>query len=261
MKDIKIEKATGNPNYNNTSLLKYKSSFDGLEDWALVEPGTQNIWVIYLHGHGSDGSQLFTRQDVVDVRLKLIRECGFSILAPNLRGNAWMYPAALHDLHELIEFLRDKYPVEKTVFFSGSMGGTGNLIYAVNHPEDADIIIAGCPATDLCRYYKWCREHNEPPVLKEIADAIEKAYGGTPDEIPEIYEKHSTYKNATRLTMPLYLTHGNDDVIIPVEESRMLAKKLINVNPMFIYDEIDGGNHDAPLKNDKMSVEWLLSRI
>jgi pimeloyl-ACP methyl ester carboxylesterase len=261
MNNLKISKAVGNPNYKNTFLWEYESSFDCLEDWALVESGARNAWVIYLHGHGSDGTQLFTRQDVVDLRLNLLRKHEFSILAPNLRGNAWMCPAAVHDLHELIEKVKGKYNIENFVIFSGSMGGTGGLIYSVNHPEDIDAIIAGCPATDLSRYYKWCCEHDNPPVLSEIADAMEKAYGGTPDEIPEIYEKHSTYRNVEKLTMPLHLSHGNDDSIIPVEESRLLAEKLSGVNPDLTYDEIDGGNHDAPLTNDKIYIEWLTSLL
>ncbi len=255
--DLIREKALGNPNYRDTFLWKYKSTFDTFEDWTLVEPNTLNQWIIYLHGHGSDGAQLFTRKDIVDLRLQLLRAHGFSILAPNLRGNAWMCPAAVHDLHELICSLKSHHDVDRIALFSGSMGGTGNLIYAAIHPEDVDAVIAGCPATDLARYHSWCRSRTSPAVLKNIADAIEQNYGGSPEQVPDVYKEHSACTNASGLNMPLYLSHGNADLIIPVSESRLLAAQLEKVNQSFVYEEIEGGDHDSPLRNDKRSLKWL----
>ncbi|MHC4872528.1 MAG: alpha/beta hydrolase family protein, partial [Planctomycetota bacterium] len=230
---------------------------DGAADWAFVEPSESKTWMICLHGHGSHGDQLYTRQDIVDVRLKNVRDFGYSIVSPNLRDNAWMCPEAVYDLHNIIAFIKAEYSAEKIVLFSGSMGGTSALIYALQHREDLNAVIAGCPATDLARFYKWCRKQQKPPVLKEIADAIENAYGGDPEEKGEVFQKHSTAENYKKLTMPVYLSHGNDDQIIPVNESRDLAEKLSAVNPDFIYNEIEGGNHDAPLKIDREALEWV----
>ena len=49
------------------SKLTYRSPVDGLEDWALLWPGTRaGAWLVFLHGHGSQGDQLFTRADIRD---------------------------------------------------------------------------------------------------------------------------------------------------------------------------------------------------
>jgi pimeloyl-ACP methyl ester carboxylesterase len=220
--------------------LEYQSSYDDAEDWALLLPGNNpEFWTVVLHGHGSHGDQLYTRKDVRETWLEPLRATGAGIITPNLRDNAWMNPAAAFDLHELLEYLRSEYGLKKALFCSGSMGGTGNLIYAGLHPEDVNAVIARGAATDLKSYHLWCLTQ-EKPVVREIAAAISAAY--KEDEL----ERHSTLANAAKLTMPIFFIHGGADEIIPVEQARMLAEKLKNKTDFF-YKEIPGGNHDSPL--------------
>ena len=225
---------------------RYKSEVDGLEDWAMVWPGIRlGAWVVCLHGHGSTGDQIFTRQDIRDAWLPQFRKLGLGVLSPNLRGDAWMSPPAVEDLHRLIQWTRGEYAADRFIFPSGSMGGTGNLIYAVRRPEDVDVVLARCPATDLASYHAWLLQ-NDGGVRDEICRAIESAYGGTPEEAPETYAAHSVMGNAHRLTMPLLLIHGDADALIPVEQSRDLAA-VLGAAPGFQYVEMPGGGHDAPL--------------
>ncbi len=218
---------------------------DGREDWALAWPGARDTWVVALHGHGAHGDQLFTRPDLRDAWLATYRALGCGVLAPNLRDNAWMCPAAVAELHRLLTWARDHYGVRQWLFISGSMGGTANLIYGVRHPEDVAAMVALCPATDLARYLDWLAPFADG-IQREIADAITAAYGGTPAEQPARYAAHAALRHADRLTMPLYVAHGDDDRIIPVEESRRLAVALARA-PHFTYAELPGGHHDAPL--------------
>jgi len=231
--------------------MDYVSSIDGFMDWALVHPSSQDndTWIVMIHGHGSHGDQLYTRADIKDNWLPIFLQHNFGILSPNLRDNAWMGPKAADDLHDLIAFVRAKYNAKHLIFASGSMGGTSNLIYASLHPEDVSAVVALGAASDLTRYFEWCRTINNG-VIKEIADAIESAYSGSPKKRPEIYKKHSALENSAKLTMPIYLSHGGNDQTIPVDESRRLADKL-SFNAAFFYHEIPGGNHDSPL--------WLMA--
>jgi pimeloyl-ACP methyl ester carboxylesterase len=80
--------------------------------------------------------------------------------------------------------------MKKTIFCSGSMGGTSNLIYAALHPEDVRGLVIHGAATDLSSYYRWC-ETQKQPIIHEIAEAIRNSYGGTPDEKPDLYLRHS----------------------------------------------------------------------
>ncbi len=156
-----------------------------------------------------------------------------------------MGSAAAVDMHDLVGYLRKEYGMKKTIFCSGSMGGTSNLIYAVLHPEDVNGLVIRGAASDMASYFKWCRTQTKP-ILNEIAEAIRKSYGGAPDEKPDTYLRHSALANAEKLTMPLFFSHGGADDIIPVEQARNLADKLKD-RKNFSYTEIPNGNHDSPL--------------
>lgn len=235
--------------------LVYESNHDGKEDWALVrKPDRGSTWVVHLHGHGSTGDQIFTRVDVRDLWLAHYLKSGLGVLSPNLRGNAWMCAEAVSDLHLLLEIIRKVYGAQKFLFVSGSMGGTGNLIYSALHPEDVALTVALCPATDIASYHHWCCGH-PGGVRDEIRAAIELAYGGSPEQVPERYAAHSVIRNARQLTMPVFIAHATGDDIIPVEQSQKLKQRLSHASNL-TYVEIEGGHHDTPLHESGM-LQWL----
>ena len=208
-------------------------------------------WVVCPHGHGSNGDQLFLRADVREQWLMYWESLGLGVLTPNIRNNAWMCPEAVADLHELIAWTRKTYNVERFIMMSGSMGGTGALIYSAIHPEDLVATIALCPATDLTEYHAWLAsqsggDNGIKATRKEIMLAIEASYKGKPAERKETYDRHSACVNVKKLTMPLLLCHGDADPLIPVEESRRLVK-LLGWHKEMQYLELPGGGHDTPL--------------
>jgi pimeloyl-ACP methyl ester carboxylesterase len=241
--------------------LDYRSPLDDLRDWAMLWPQpTPGDWLICIHGHGSRGDQLFVRQDVRDLWLPAFRQAGLSLATLNLRGNAWMSPAAVHDVAAVLDYLRATFGAKRFLFASGSMGGTANLIYAVCRPQDVAGLVALCPATDLAGYYAWCRARTEPGVLHEIANAIEQNYGGPPAGRGDVYHAHSALRHAARLTMPLFLSHGDADAIIPVAEARALVQ-AIGPRPTFFYEELPGGHHDTPLTSMPKALIWVLRQM
>ncbi|MFA6293206.1 MAG: alpha/beta fold hydrolase [Victivallales bacterium] len=259
MKTISLENAVGEYYPAGLKRLEYASAVDGLKDWALLLHGERKgLWIIFIHGHGSNGDQLFTRRDLRETWLPVFRDSGAGILCANLRGNAWMGPSAADDMQDLLNYLRAEHDMRKTIFCSGSMGGTSNLIYAVLHPEDVNGLIIRGAASDLASYYRWCRSQKKP-IIRCIAEAIKISYGGTPDEKPDLYLKHSAIADAGKLTMPLFLVHGGADEIIPVEQARSLAGKMKKCKN-FSYTEIPGGNHDSPLL-EKISFTTIIKML
>ena len=239
--------------------LCYQSTLDQFEDWALIrQPSSSRNWVVNLHGHSSTSDQLYTRKDICENWIPVFDQYNCNIVTPNLRGNAWMGPAAVTDLHALLKYLRVHYQAERFIFVGGSMGGTSCLIYATCHPEDVAGVVSMCPATDIEDYARWCRQNQEVnTTIREIADAIEASYGGSPDQQPQIYLKHNVSKNAHRLNMPMAISHGDADPLIPVKQSRDLAAKLTR-HPNFIYEELPSGNHNAPLASLRGLFEFIL---
>ncbi len=237
--------------------LEYESPVDGVKDAALIHPPTngKRDWMVVIHGHGSHETQLCMRQDVRRVQLTAYLELGVGIITPNLRNNAWMGPSAVLDTDALLDFLRSRYGAERFYFESGSMGATSNIIYACLRPQNVSGVVARGAITDLAAYIPFCRkEHTKVPVgdwrqqiFKEIADCIEEAYGGTPEERTEIYRAHSPLFHPEALAdIPIFLAHGTQDELMPVAQSRRFAAAMAD-NPNFTYVEVPGGNHDAPL--------------
>jgi pimeloyl-ACP methyl ester carboxylesterase len=224
----------------------YSSAIDGLADRALVLPGTVPIWFVMVHGHGSHEDQLYTRPDLRDAWLEALRRTGGGLLTPNLRDNAWMSPAAEADLHGLLQAVREAYGVRHFIFFSGSMGGSSNLFYALRHPEDAAALAALGAAPDPAPYVVWCRAFPEGSIQRQIGAAIESAYGGPPESHPEPYAERDAIARAARLTMPVYLSHGANDALMPAAEARRLARALQGKTD-FSYTEIPEGDHDSPI--------------
>ena len=95
-------------------------------------------------------------------------------------------------------------------------------------------------------------------IRNEIADAIEESYGGTPVTKPDLFAAHSTLANAGQLTMPVFIAHGTADNTIPVSQSRQLASPMAGTTT-FHYEEIPGGDHNAPLPSAARAVEWIRS--
>ena len=221
--------------------VEYKSTADGFHDWYLVHRvRNARTCAVVLHGHGSTGDQLLTRLDVAEVWTRFLLGENVSILSPNLRGNAWMKEAAVADLRQILEAEREKNPWRKLLIVSGSMGGTGALIFTMRHPELVDGVGALGAATDPQNYLDWL-EIQSRPVLREIRAALLEAY-----PTPELRGRNSVLRHADRLSMPVYYLHGEADATIPASEARALREKLAG-KPNFFYREIGNGDHDSPL--------------
>jgi len=257
LKNLKTAKVEIN-GVRGIEKFTFTSPLDGVEDFALAlapkHASKTGIWIVNLHGHGSNGDQLFTRKDMKDTWLPAMIDGGYGILAPNLRGNSWMSEAAAKDLQTLLRLVRERYGVKGFIFVGGSMGGTSCLIYASLHPEDVMACVALCPATDLPSYREFCGKGGMP-ILNEIAGAIDAAYPGGRNTL----QAHSALVHADALKMPLFIAHATSDPTIPVEQSRRLAKAMTRM-PDFKYREIPGG-HNSPLPLMPEGLKWVTERL
>ena len=245
MKNISSSNAAGEFFPEGSKRIEYSSSVDGIKDWAIVCPGQTDVCIVKLHGHGSHGDQIFTRVDVREFWLGKLLETKATILSPNLRDNAWMCPAAVDDLSNLLDYMRNEYGIERFILSSGSMGATGNLIYATQHPEDVHAVVALGAATDLSSFYDWCMLQSYETTTNELGRAIENSYGCKPKDNPSLFDKHSALKNCDKLSMPVFFAHGEADKLIPIVQARQLAKKMQG-RKNFEYHEIPDGDHDSP---------------
>jgi pimeloyl-ACP methyl ester carboxylesterase len=249
----------GNDYPPGTLRITYAGSFDGTEDWALFLPGdpARNT-VVYLHGSFSGGDQIFTRRDIRDFWLTRVMAGRHPLLSVNMRGTSYMSPAATADLTELLEYARREFACRNYVLLGGSGGASSAMAYAVLHPEQLHGVVA-MGMCDILSRLDFARK-SAIPVLQQLAETAFSAYGGTPEEKPELYEARSVLRHADRLTMPVVLTMGEADALIPVVETRKIASAMQG-KPGFTYHEIPGGNHDSALwvEVDLQAVQLLRS--
>ena len=228
-----------------TIRITYTSAFDGEEDWALFLPGDKRKnTIVYLHGSFSYADQIFTRKDVRDFWLTRIMAGHHPLLSLNMRGTSYMSPGATADMTDLLVYARDKLGCVNFVLLGGSGGASSAMAYAVLHPENIHGVIA-MGMCDILQQLNFARNSNQP-VLQELAKTVFSAYGGTPEEKPHLYEERSVLANIDKLTMPIILTMGENDSLIPVAETRKIAAAMKGKRN-FVYHEVPHGGHDSAL--------------
>jgi len=228
-----------------TLRITYVSAVDGSEDWALFLPGDprQNT-VVYLHGSFAQADQIFTRADIRDFWLTRIRRGHHPLVSVNLRDTAYMSPAATTDFSDLLDFCRAYLACERFVLLGGSGGASSAMAYAVMHPDK----LHGVVAMGMCDIFERLAfaRRSANPVLQRLAATVFAAYGGTPEEKPELYQARSVLAHCDRLTMPVVLTMGENDALIPVQETRRIAAAMQG-RAGFVYHEVPRGDHDSAL--------------
>ena len=243
---------------NNIAVDKIEYDFEGIKDYCYVEKGESDNYIVNFHGHGSHADQLYTREDIFKCWYPAIKEHGLGIINLEIMGNSWMNLPALTISKSIIDFLKKHLNINKLIFCGGSMGGTSALIYTIHHPNDVDGLITNCPCCNMDNYYYFLEKGNLP-IHKEIFDTIKSKYQGNPNNTV-IYSQNSGNEHTERLTMPMYLCHGDTDDIIPCSYSLKLIDKMKELTN-FNYKIIQGGDHDAPLYLFPEEITWICEKV
>ncbi|HVW01904.1 MAG TPA: alpha/beta fold hydrolase [Planctomycetaceae bacterium] len=205
--------------------------------YVLVRPaGDQNDKprdvLIALHGHGSDRWQFVRdpRDECLAARQAAARY-GMLYVSPDYRARtSWMGPKAEADVVQIIADLRKRHRVERVFICGGSMGGTAALTFAALHPE----LIAGVASmngtANLLEY-------------RNFQDAISESFGGSKVTIPAEYKQRSAEYWPERFTMPVAMTVGGRDELVPPDSVRRLAGVLKQLDrKVLIIDRPEGGH-------------------
>ena len=203
------------------SDITFTASHDGTEQrFVAVKPASQNTKyyrdaIIALHGHGSDRWQF-----VKDARPECSATRNFALahhmlfISPDYRAStSWMGPAAEADLLDVIAYMKRHWRVHRVFLCGGSMGGTSALAFSVRHPELLSGVAAMNGTANLVEY-------------KGFQDAIAASYGGTKEQVPDEYRGRSAEFFPQHLTMPVAMTAGGKDDIVPPESCQRLYEVL-----------------------------------
>lgn len=248
------EHSAGEPAPSHSEDVAFTAEVDGsVQRYVVMLPeGFQDVEVhdvlIAFHGHGSDRWQ-FIRDPRPECRaardVAALHEMIF--VSPDYRAKtSWMGPAAEVDTVQVIRDLKSRYRIGKIFLCGGSMGGTACLTFAVLHPDLVSGVASMNGTANLVEY-------------ENFQEAIRTSYGGGQTDVPEEYRKRSAEFFPERLTMPVGLTAGGKDNVVPADSilrlSEVLKKREGKV--LLLYRENGGHetNYDDALEVLKFTVQ------
>ncbi len=211
--------------------------------------------LVALHGHGSDRRQYLTadRGECAGAR-DVAAKRGILFVSPDYRGNSWMGATADADLLQILDDLKERFRVGRVFVTGGSMGGTSALIFTALHPDKVAGVAALNPMADLGEYDAFLEAH---PIL-DIRPAIHAAYGGDRGKAPAEYEKRSPARHPERFTMPVAITTGGKDTVVPPESAIRLAGRLKALDRRVLHLHRPEGGHDTNYADTVAAVEFAL---
>lgn len=122
------------------------------------------------------------------------------------------------DVMNVLELMRDEYNIDtnRIYLWGHSMGGAGTYHIAAKYPD----LFAGL---------------------------------GVAAPGPEAAAMNSTLNKIKHL--PIFVLHGDDDSVIPVESTRAWVAKMQELGMQHIYVEIPGGDHSLLISQDAVNMK------
>lgn len=234
----------------------FKSTLDGTEQRYVqilpdgFDPDEPHGLLIALHGHGSDRWQFINdgRGECAAARDAAAKH-KLIYVSPDYRAKtSWMGPAAEADVVQILKELRAKYCINKVILSGGSMGGTAALTFAAVHPELVDGVVSMNGTANLVEY-------------DQFQDAISASFGGSKLDVPEEYRKRSAELHADRLTMPIALTTGGQDRLVPPDSVQRLASALEQSQRKVLLIHRQDGGHSTDYVDATAAFEFILTEL
>lgn len=233
----------------------FHSRLDGTEQRYVVQlppqfraDGVYHV-MIALHGHGSDRWQFIRdNRDECRVAREMATRHQMIYVSPDYRAKtSWMGPAAEADLLQMMDDLHGQYRIDRVFICGGSMGGTAALAFAAMHPGHVDGVISMNGTANMVEY-------------GQFQEAIAASYGGSKTDRPDIYRQRSAELFPERFTMPVSMTSGGQDTLVPPDSILRLAESLKQRNsPVLLVHRPDGG-HQTNVADATSAFEFVIDK-
>lgn len=153
---------------------------------------------------------------------------GYAVLQPNYRGSSgfgidWQsrngfqsWPKAIGDIDDAGRWLLSQGIAApgKIAIFGWSYGGYAALQSGVVDPGLFKAIVAVAPVTDLARLRENAQSYTNGVIVDRQIGHGDYIKAGSPAQ------------NASSITVPVMLFHGDADLNVPVDQSRLMADRL-----------------------------------
>lgn len=205
--------------------------------------------LIALHGHGADRWQ-FVRdpRDECRAARDVAAKHAMLYVSPDYRARtSWMGPKAEADVMQIIDELKRRYRISRVFICGGSMGGTAALTFAALHPE----LVAGAAAMNGTANLL---------EFENFQEAISESFGGGKAAIPAEYKKRSAEYWPERLTMPIGLSLGGQDALVPPDSVRRLVAVLKRLDRVVLLIDRPDTGHTTNYADGTAIIEFVIEQ-
>jgi pimeloyl-ACP methyl ester carboxylesterase len=169
-------------------------------------------------------------------------------ISPDYRAKtSWMGPKAESDVLQIIETYRMRSAVQRVFLCGASMGGSSSLTFAAMHPDKIDGVASMNGTANHLEY-------------EQFQEAIAESFGGSKREIPLEYKRRSAEYWPEKLTMPVGMTTGGKDALVPPESVVRLAGVLAKLNPDTLLIHRPETGHTTNYEDSRAILEFMLAR-
>jgi len=235
-------------------IVDYKSR-DGkdLFGYLTLPPGIQtaNSLPLVMYPHGGPQARDFF---VYDGMAQLLASRGYAVFQPQFRGSAGMGKAFAQsgyrewggimqtDVEDALTHLVSEGMVdpERACIMGYSYGAYAAMQAAVATPDAYRCVLAGGGVYDLREMQKWSqaeRGSNSSTYeywLTQLGDPV--------NDYDDLIAR-SPARHVDRLTAPVFLFHGREDNIVPIEQAELLRSRLDSANKTFEYVVMEKSGH------------------
>jgi len=157
-----------------------------------------------------------------------------------------MGPKAEADVVQIIGELKREYRIDRVIVCGGSMGGAACLTFAALHPDLVDGVAS---INGLANHLEY----------EQFQDAIRDSFGGPKAVIPLEYKRRSAEYWPERLTMPVAMTAGGRDELVPPQSVMRLANvlKLLERDVLLVYRP--EGGHSTSYDDATKILEFAIT--
>jgi acetyl esterase/lipase len=187
-------------------------------------------------------------------------------------------PEIVQDIHRAVRFIRANaaqfgVDPERLGISGGSAGGHLSLMMgAYGGPGNAgaadpvdrassavQAVAVFYPPTDFLNYGEEGRNAITFPLLRPFWPAFGVTDATTPEEKERLGRTLSPYQGLTKSMPPTFIIHGDADLLVPIQQSERLIKKLDELGVKAKLDVRKGKAHGWPDmdKDAELLAEWF----
>jgi dipeptidyl aminopeptidase/acylaminoacyl peptidase len=251
------------------SIVEYQAR-DGLDLWGyLTTPRGRELESLpmILLPHGGPQARDTYRFDHWS---QFLAEMGYAVFQPQFRGGEGMgrnFIMAGHgewgrlmqsDLTDAVQHLADVGVADpdRVCIFGWSYGGYAALAGYALTPEVYRCVIAGAPVSDILEMMEYEEDTGGGAAVNYWTEYI-----GDWRTQRDLMISISPARNVVRSDLPLMLIHGEEDLIVPIEQAEIMADRMREAGNPVDFVRIPGDGHNLLFKRTRAITLESLQRF